>query len=626
MPDNDEDFDLRASTHGGVGVFAKRYVPKGTRVGTYPGRHIPLSEFQKVVNAAPHRMTNVTRYAVKGYTRRPNGTLNHDWIINPGNADGSLKARYAHRLVPRINEPSAHEVPNAVWVWNILAGTVEVRLKCDLQAGQEVLLCYGNDYKRNYATGCARNPLLHYDIGKGEIKAYSQNTDMFKRAVQESLKSLKRPRTNSGNTTRHTRTRSRINTVNTMNDQNIANNATSTAVRPLWTVRPTLSEIAEMNARVTHDPHRGGVIAKTRLPPFTRVAICFGRVYTEKQHASVFGVSRGVVRDPYAQWTFFKGVDGTWRKGYDVTPSICVEGKARLDPAFEHMGVFPYFQQVPPGQEPEVVTVFNQKRDRMEYWVGRRGAEAGQALRMCYLDQCGPWPDVWLLAHAPGRLMSFNRLATSQAGAHALKHLGYSSREIARLAARYRPEIEKTVPFKPLSNRELKAGQIIRAAWMKQPKFFGQALVAALRHMICQGWAATPQRCLDTVMVPYNQNLSVVLVQRKPNYIAMYFRRRKPYAFMDEIGIWAPDAKTLVTFLQFIPGNINANTFLELNKAPRNSTRLPGIVWVWAGAGEEDDERYNKMIETDPKALYNQDVSKAIGQALEPHFKYVIVR
>lgn len=171
---------------------------------------------------------------------------------------------------------------------------------------------------------------------------------------------------------------------------------------------PNDAEKAEDARLVTLDA--GAVKARVNIPPFTRVAVCFGRVFTTKEHHDAFGTA-----DPWAQWTFVRTPRDGARQGHVVTPGL--PGGA-LDPLFADLGLSPFFTDARKGTEPECVYVLNYKKGRMEYWVGRRGAMAGQTLRLFFLPENNArFPTIYLWYGHLHRPRSVNELAATKAGA-----------------------------------------------------------------------------------------------------------------------------------------------------------------------------------------------------------------
>jgi hypothetical protein len=150
-------------------------------------------------------------------------------------------------------------------------------------------------------------------------------------------------------------------------------------------IKPSTEEAAtDMTITAVRDSK---VYAARDIPPFTRVAVCTGRLYTDKEHTRVFGED-----DVWGQWTVQKVPQrGSLHRfkieqGYIVSPGLPT---GDIDPLFHDISTYgcsPYFAPALVEQEPWCVQVVNAKKGRMEYWVGRRGAKAGQLLTLCYGD------------------------------------------------------------------------------------------------------------------------------------------------------------------------------------------------------------------------------------------------
>lgn len=180
-------------------------------------------------------------------------------------------------------------------------------------------------------------------------------------------------------------------------------------------VVPTPDEMRSDKARVARGPD--GVVAAVDIRPFTRVAVCVGRVFATPEHK---GVYTGQMGDPWEQWTFKRGSGGNARQGYVVTPGL--PGGA-LDPEFADLSASPFLGDAQ-DREPECVYVLNYPKGRLEYWVGRRGARKGQALRLCYRYEASPFPVVYLMYGMVPRPVSANELASSATGLRILDRYG----------------------------------------------------------------------------------------------------------------------------------------------------------------------------------------------------------
>jgi len=141
---------------GGMGVVAVTGIPPLTKIGTYPGQRYTGAEYGK------RREAGLTdgKFAVDFWKPDARGVPRTGYVIDPGNAHGTLLPRFAAAVAPLVNEPGEGGAPNAVWVWNLPKNTLELWSLRAIGAGQEVTLCYGNGggYVRDYGTSCASRP------------------------------------------------------------------------------------------------------------------------------------------------------------------------------------------------------------------------------------------------------------------------------------------------------------------------------------------------------------------------------------------------------------------------------------------------------------------------------------
>jgi hypothetical protein len=182
-------------------------------------------------------------------------------------------------------------------------------------------------------------------------------------------------------------------------------------------VKPSREEAAADNAWTAVRDSK--VYADRDIPPFTRVAVCTGRLYTDMEHTRVFGEN-----DAWGQWTVQKVPQrGSLHRfkieqGYIVSPGLPT---GDIDPLFLDISTYgcsPYFAPSLVEQETWCVQVVNAKKGRMEYWVGRRGAKAGQLLTLCYGDvrETLAFPTLYVLYGHYTRPVSVFELARFQTG------------------------------------------------------------------------------------------------------------------------------------------------------------------------------------------------------------------
>lgn len=221
-----EKVEVRPSLYG-KGLFARRRLKAYTFVGTYPGVIARAPEFEKLA-----KNTQLGTYAVSFFKLLANGTLDEDWVINPGNAAGTLLPQFSNAVTPFANEPT-NGPANLIWVWNFAKGTVEMYTAWDVKPGQELTICYGKGYRRGYTSSCAagHNHGLHYKFADtGRPRAFmtrrqrDQEVARFVRNASPSppgtpANSLNRARSPSpsANTASVNSTRARSPSINTTN-------------------------------------------------------------------------------------------------------------------------------------------------------------------------------------------------------------------------------------------------------------------------------------------------------------------------------------------------------------------------------------------------------------------------
>lgn len=160
-------FEVRPSKYG-MGLFARQPLPAMTFVGTYPGVVMQEEQYLRLVGGSSRKRTKLDTYAVSFYKLTNDGTLDPDWVVVPGDAEGRLRPEFSNAVTPFVNEPTDKQA-NLVWVWNFAKGTVEMYTVAHVRKGQELFICYGGGYRRGYTSFCATKPnyLLHYKFADG---------------------------------------------------------------------------------------------------------------------------------------------------------------------------------------------------------------------------------------------------------------------------------------------------------------------------------------------------------------------------------------------------------------------------------------------------------------------------
>lgn len=139
-------FRLRRVPGKGTGVVAARALPAWTLVGPYPGLAYPEDEHARLVAAGAADY----EYAVEFWDSRPGGRVRETMVLDP-RVRGRFLAAMPTGVTPFVNEPGAGQSANAVWVWNLARHRVELWTDRAVRPGEEVTVCYGADYARDYA-------------------------------------------------------------------------------------------------------------------------------------------------------------------------------------------------------------------------------------------------------------------------------------------------------------------------------------------------------------------------------------------------------------------------------------------------------------------------------------------
>ena len=157
-----------------VRVVAVRDIPANTFVAVYPGFVYPKKLWVELVASGKrssayattfYRMVPVSRVRTPGdeederldCARVPGDEEAHldwCWVIDPTDSADHVAPRFQQSLGPYLNEPSPGQRWNVRWVYNFGRGTLEYWTARRIKAGQELLLCYGADYDRDYDTAC----------------------------------------------------------------------------------------------------------------------------------------------------------------------------------------------------------------------------------------------------------------------------------------------------------------------------------------------------------------------------------------------------------------------------------------------------------------------------------------
>lgn len=148
----------------GLGIVARKNLPVHTPVGTYGGTMYTSKMHEQLVK----RGLTTGKYSVDHYRIGKDGKVRDTYVMDPGSGAGNhMHPKHANVLAAFINEPSGTTQPNAVWVRNYNRGTLELWTTRAIAAGEELTVCYGDDYPRNYTTICKTRPGLLHRVGRG---------------------------------------------------------------------------------------------------------------------------------------------------------------------------------------------------------------------------------------------------------------------------------------------------------------------------------------------------------------------------------------------------------------------------------------------------------------------------
>jgi len=155
------DIDVLASNvpGAGLGLFAKRRLPRGTILGTYPGVLLKMAEpnFKKV-NKYPQCETYIWRFSDNLFVLDPTNDVGDldDICVggSPGNPGSFFLFKNTFQFsVPtylcRINEPPRGNDVNVATEENLKERTVTFLLERDVCAGEEFFIDYGLTYDRS---------------------------------------------------------------------------------------------------------------------------------------------------------------------------------------------------------------------------------------------------------------------------------------------------------------------------------------------------------------------------------------------------------------------------------------------------------------------------------------------
>lgn len=181
-------------------------------------------------------------------------------------------------------------------------------------------------------------------------------------------------------------------------------------------IRPTPEEIQRDSKRTR--VVKGEAFAANDIPPFTRVSICYGRMFKVEEHDALFKGD-----DPMMQWAVKlkkqpmsdgKRVQRWYlQHGWVVTPYLPA---GFIDDQYKKWGDFIYFYQAEKGQDPTCIYVINFLKGRVEYWTGLGGCRASEKLTLDYKANPSKNELIYVLYGGLYMPRSLNEMASSESG------------------------------------------------------------------------------------------------------------------------------------------------------------------------------------------------------------------
>lgn len=138
---------------GEFGVRAKKKLPTYTLIDIYPGRVYTAREYE----ALKRRGLTSDKYALDLPQLKPDGFLEYEAnVVDPGVGNG-LDADFQDALGPFLNEPGPRKEANCYWVLDVVDPQnihVKIMTYTPVKQGEELTICYGENYRRKYTTSC----------------------------------------------------------------------------------------------------------------------------------------------------------------------------------------------------------------------------------------------------------------------------------------------------------------------------------------------------------------------------------------------------------------------------------------------------------------------------------------
>lgn len=176
LQDRNPSVAIRQVGGKGLGVVAQDDIHAWTFIGVYPGKTFTTKQHQ----ARKAKGIATDEYAIEFWTGTKGEKIDFDFIRDPRENGTWIRPEYAHAIAPHMNEPGPTDRPNVVWVWNFPKKRMEFWTKDPVPKGEEITICYGQHYGREYKTACTEAAVepQRYAIAKPAQKAPQPYSDV----------------------------------------------------------------------------------------------------------------------------------------------------------------------------------------------------------------------------------------------------------------------------------------------------------------------------------------------------------------------------------------------------------------------------------------------------------------
>jgi hypothetical protein len=153
-------------TQYGKGCFAIKQFDKNELIGFYPGHTVAEKTLSKKLSKlSSKKQQYVLSYVCQNYLYLYNQKPKY---IDPTDGNGELHRKFTDNPILYCNEPNSLKLTNANVYWNLDTMQPEIKSSCHIKPGDEILLCYGKSYNRDYSINdnALENPIWIIEGGK----------------------------------------------------------------------------------------------------------------------------------------------------------------------------------------------------------------------------------------------------------------------------------------------------------------------------------------------------------------------------------------------------------------------------------------------------------------------------